>query len=937
MADGISAVFKVVPGPGIGSGGLSIGTFPGGGGLNATGKKFAFCGPVWFQERTGTKDIRRVGFRWSTVTKAGGSAMTVSLQNVSTSATPLQPDETQDQTVAIANADAAFVSNTWYRTGTFSADRTVAFGEMVAVVIEFDGAGRLGADTINVASRVSTVQGVTNSSSCFKSGGVWTCDLSCAVNMVLEFSDGTFGTMAGGFPCSAVGAISYNSGTLVADEYALEVKFTKDVRVDLASWAAKLASASADYEFLIYDGTTAVATVTIDGSWRNTTVTTIAISTPLPTPITLTAGTLYRFALRPTTANPIEVYYHDVADANHWVCHVGGPDWRLTSRLDQGAWAAATTTRRLYMQPHTIFEFAGGDPPAPDESWPCNIQEPIFFGVVKDAAANVYKFGPKPLRDASTYLGGYGDPRLLSVDDVSRQASDFLSGSFQVQQARMQAADTDYHFRNAPSTFSGQEAWIFAYSEAIRRAQGNPAIIFHGITYADNLTPNLTYEFNINDYLGITFNILNTDRMIPQRTATSADFNLVAGMQGRAIPIVGGVVARPGTDGAYKVPYLADLVIGGTTYMVGLIAGHACYSVDLFQNAAAVTYGTNVYAPGHTNWTTVSPSGDLFFDINSNRYCLILVDKASTEGIAWLDGTQPIYANISGMETSGDGHGTLITDLLTLYKYLMKYWFLQSYTSGAWPAGAQFEYFPGSGLFYDVMDDLSWDAASTQSAIYLGGGFVGGFILGASGRQISIRSAIAQCNVSCNVFMSVNATNQLFVNMFNTDRVTLLGSTRTISDRRDILASPRPPIVRKKEWFINSMGWQWEENYRQDSTGQWNSSNESSLGPSVANYGRSPGSRTYSLIRDSATADAVAGLQLTFGGTNPPGIITWAQSICGMGFGVLSAAPMAYFGGNGPAGWTYAGPAPVYILSQRFTPRTGIVTFTGMDVGAIAT
>lgn len=601
-------------------------------------------------------------------------------------------------------------------------------------------------------------------------------------------------------------------------------------------------------------------------------------------------------------------------------------------------WALSSVSGAVTVPAGSVLGYVASlVPPTPDESWPCNIVEPIFFAVVKDAAANIYKFGPKSLRDASTYLGGYGEPRLLSVDDVSRQASDFLSGSFPVQQARIQVADTDYRLRNAPSTFSGQEAWIFAYSEAIRRAHGNPAIIFHGITHTDNLTPNLTYEFNINDYLGVTFNVLNADRMIPQRTATSADFNLVAGMQGRAIPIVGGTVAIPGTDGAYKVPYIADKVIGGNTYMVGLIAGHACYSVDLFQNGAAVTYGTNVFAPGHTNWTTVSPSGDLFFDINSNRYCLVLVLKSSTEGIDWLAGTKPIYANVSGMETSARGTGTLITDLLTLYKYLMKYWFLQSYASGAWPAGVKFEYFPGSGMFYDVMDDTSWDAASAQSAVHLGGGFIGGFILGASGRQISIRTAIAQCNISCNVFMSVNATNQLFVNMFNTDRATLLGSTRTISDRRDILASPRPPIVRKKEWFINSMGWQWEENYRQDSTGQWNSFNENSLGPSIASYGQSPGSRTYSLIRDSATANAIAGLQLTFGGTNPPGIITWAQSICGMGFGVLSAAPIAYFGGNGPAGWTYVGPAPVYILSQRFTPRTGIVTFTGMDVGAIAT
>src|SRR5687768_5910779 len=87
--------------------------------IDATGEKQAWCGPVWFQERTGSKQIVRVGFRLATVVKAGGSGLTVSLQNVNTAPAALntlQPDETQDQTVAIANGDAGFTSNVWYRT-----------------------------------------------------------------------------------------------------------------------------------------------------------------------------------------------------------------------------------------------------------------------------------------------------------------------------------------------------------------------------------------------------------------------------------------------------------------------------------------------------------------------------------------------------------------------------------------------------------------------------------------------------------------------------------------------------------------------------------------------------------------------------------------------------------------------------------------------------
>jgi len=112
--------------------------------IDATGEKLAWCGGFVHQDRA-AKDITRVGFFFgSSLIKAGGSSLTVSLQDVSATAAPLQPDETQDQTVAIANGDAGFASSTWYRTGALSANRTVSHGEQLAVVLEFDGGGRLG-------------------------------------------------------------------------------------------------------------------------------------------------------------------------------------------------------------------------------------------------------------------------------------------------------------------------------------------------------------------------------------------------------------------------------------------------------------------------------------------------------------------------------------------------------------------------------------------------------------------------------------------------------------------------------------------------------------------------------------------------------------------------------------------------------------------------
>src|SRR5688572_15951850 len=70
--------------------------------IDATGEKTSYAGKVFYPDRSSaTKAITKVGFRFAAVTKAGGSALTVSLQNV-TGVTgagtggPMVGDETQD-------------------------------------------------------------------------------------------------------------------------------------------------------------------------------------------------------------------------------------------------------------------------------------------------------------------------------------------------------------------------------------------------------------------------------------------------------------------------------------------------------------------------------------------------------------------------------------------------------------------------------------------------------------------------------------------------------------------------------------------------------------------------------------------------------------------------------------------------------------------------
>lgn len=318
--------------------------------IDATGEKVAWTGPVWNAARA-TKSVRKVHFLFGTVTKAGGSGLTVSLQDVSTAAgPPTQPDETQDQTVAIANADAGFVTDAWYTTGNLSADRSVAFGEMLAVVVEYDGSGRLGADVVNFRNLTNVV---TNGR--FSRGGFALKTASWALvdvinNVILEFSDGTFGTLGSPiigstWPASAIGSTTFNSGS-AADELALEFTVPVECKCD-GAWFVLQANVGTDFDVVLYEGTTAKATVSCDANQINSTAVYRPFFVAWPE-VTLSTGQTYRLAIKPGAGNVI-IQYFDVAAAGHFNAHMGGTSWAYTDRVDGGAWAAPTTTRRPFM------------------------------------------------------------------------------------------------------------------------------------------------------------------------------------------------------------------------------------------------------------------------------------------------------------------------------------------------------------------------------------------------------------------------------------------------------------------------------------------------------------------------------------------------------------------------------------------------------------
>lgn len=323
--------------------------------IDATGEKVALIGHV-FNSARASKSINKVGFLFGAVTKAGGSGLTLSLQNVDlANGPPYQPDGTQDQTVAITAASVT--ANTWYQTGALSAARSVSFGEPLAVVIEFDGGGRLGADAYNInniATASAGQAGMASGVSLFTSS--WALQASLP-NIILEFNDGTFGTLEYAWPSAAESSVAYNTGTN-PDERALEFSVPFACKTD-GGWCLLTRAANSDFDMVLYDGTTAIATKSFDGN-----ATATNSNRPLywlwDSEITLTAGTTYRLALKPTTANNVTIFFRDLNDANHRQALPGGAAWGYTTRNDAGSWAATTTTRVPYIGIRISASDAGG-------------------------------------------------------------------------------------------------------------------------------------------------------------------------------------------------------------------------------------------------------------------------------------------------------------------------------------------------------------------------------------------------------------------------------------------------------------------------------------------------------------------------------------------------------------------------------------------------
>lgn len=304
-------------------------------------------GRIWHPTRpVGTYKIRKVYFRTGAVTFDAGSVLTVSLQDVSTTAgPPYQPDGTPDQTATLTGT--AVTANSLLNTGNLSGDRTVTTGDIFAVVFQittFTALDSVVISCINSGAAQDTT--LLGANALVNTAGTWAISANLVNNIFFECDDGTRAFFEGSFPYSALGTVSVATNITARAAGNL---FTVPAQCKIDRFALKFALPNgADGSLVLYDGdgTTALLTVVVDNDMvQNTSARSGFITFP---PITLQPSTNYRFVYVPSNTTAATIYYADVGSAADLDILPWGQQCMYTQSSGlPGNWAQ-TTTRRCH-------------------------------------------------------------------------------------------------------------------------------------------------------------------------------------------------------------------------------------------------------------------------------------------------------------------------------------------------------------------------------------------------------------------------------------------------------------------------------------------------------------------------------------------------------------------------------------------------------------
>lgn len=282
--------------------------------------------------------VAKIGFGTGTVTT--GATVDVRLETVDlTTGAP-------SGTLATTNSNASQViadtdDNVWFEV-TLTASHSATAGQMLAIVI-VNPSGSPG--NINIKRGFTSA---ATGSAIVGFSGTWHYQASWGRTsgthgMYLE-SDGGQAIYTGSSPAITQTSVSFNNGS-TPDERGNIFQFS--VPVSVCGATSTIEPNAADFDLVLYDsdGSTALRTVSIDGSFIENRVNPDRTFYVSFEPVTLTASTNYRIAFKPTSGSSVEVMEFAVNDAEVLDAFGGGQTMHKTTRTNAGSWTEVTTSR----------------------------------------------------------------------------------------------------------------------------------------------------------------------------------------------------------------------------------------------------------------------------------------------------------------------------------------------------------------------------------------------------------------------------------------------------------------------------------------------------------------------------------------------------------------------------------------------------------------
>jgi len=427
--------------------------------------------------------------------------------------------------------------------------------------------------------------------------------------------------------------------------------------------------------------------------------------------------------------------------------------------------------------------------------------------------------------------------------------------------------------------------------------------------------------------------------------------------------VIGSSITVDHGRGVVPTIYVGKREISGTTFDEFLVCGHAIKAITgwylggIRQVVAPANELDNDLQtwliPGYAAWNDRLETTVPYRDYNGRRYTTIFAhsERLQNEVAAAIDGSKPLTVNVQGIETIGDGTGTVISKLAEIYKHFAINYLLQNWDGGLWNTVSPSWPADVDGRIYPQLDTASFDTVRAIHDLRIEGGYIGGILFGGVNEgAVTAREAMARLNLSNDCQCGFNRNSQLFVSILGDDG-TVFENSRVYTNQSDIVADSfdlQALVDQVENTVVYNYGRRYaplpynpssSSSITQAAASGWEHTGvELSDAEAIVNMaGTDPSPEAG--IRRGAPVDLWAVRDATIAAdimqrrlmllSQPPLRATFQVGIRGLNDELGSIIRVTHFGGTGLTGWE---DRPVRIMRVTANPGSFMVRFETIDV-----